>query len=372
MFSFNIDSVIYFYMFICVALLVFNVFYILRSQGKNRMMEKRVQYWKEMIGNALSSMEKEDSVSKEHSVMLERKLRRIDQLMAYHEALLPQIGNDTTRKYLDELHDTFQILAAGYAGRPAMERAFFAYVMSIYHPSSGREHDQLVELLLDFIRDATVYCRENVLQAIYVMGSSAAIESAFRLLSDEGIYHNSRLLSDGLMKFSGNKEELAWRLWNQRLQWSESIQIAIVQFATQTSDAFEAVFLKALWEPATTAEVRFAMIRYFQRHVYKEALPFFLSRAMDADQSGDGLAIPACAALASYPGEETIYALKHAIHSRNWYVRKNAAASLVELHAEEDCLKELKASPDRYAEEMLIYMMELKRPKGRSVNDYRS
>lgn len=360
----DIESVIYFYMFICVALLVFNIGYIFRAKGKSRTQEKRVRYWAEEIAKAVSFLEKEGTIPREHSTVMQKKLGNINHLMAYNEALLSLSENGVSRQYLEGLHDPFQVVAAGYAAKSPMERAFFAYVMSLHHPSKGREHDQLVEILLDFMHNATVYCRENVLQAIYVMGSPAAIESAFRLMSDEGLYHNSRLLSDGLMKFSGNKEELAWRLWNQHTQWSECIQIAIVQFATQLSDAFQQTFLAALLDHTTYAEVRFAIVRYFQRHVYEDALPFLLSTAKDADRSGDGLAIPVCAALASYPGETTVAALMQAVHSRNWYVRKNAAMSLVELHADADCLKELRKNSDRYAEEMLMYARELKMQKG--------
>lgn len=361
----NINNVIYFYMFICVALFLFNVLYIVYSKRKNRTQIRQNDRWDTILKETWQEIEQTGSLPENHRRLLESKLRKVNQLISYHNALEPHLNQEIVQHYLALIHDTFQVLAAFYLKRPAMERAFFAYLISLYHPDQGREHDQLVELLLEYMRDSTVYCRENVLKAIYAMGNAGAVEHAFSLLSELELYHHPRLVSDGLMTFTGSKTALAWRLWNHINHFSEPLQIASVQFATQLSDEFSSSFLSALKNPQTPLEVRFALTRYFFKHHFPDALPFLLSFAEDADASGNGLAISACSALAAYPGESTMAALEKSLHSRNWYVRQNAASSLISFGYGQEELDRLKASGDRYAAEMLEYMLQLQNQRNR-------
>lgn len=359
----NVNSVIYFYMFICVALLVYNIIYIFSSKRKSKTRARNTRRWELLLAGTWKDLERTGQLPEDHIPLLEKKLKNVNQLIAYHGAIEPHLTEESVHRYLDLCHDAFQFLAVSYRRRPAMERAFFAYVIAAYHPSRDREHDQLVELLLDFMQDSTIYCRENVLKALCALGHPAALEHAFQLLSDLEFYHHPRLLSDGLMKFTGDKTALAWRLWKQRSRFSEPLQIATVQFATQLSAEFSEEFLKALKDDTTPLEVRFALVRYFQRHVYPEARPFLLSCVKDTDFSAGELAVAACTALSRYPGEDTAAALSSALHSRNWYIRKNAAVSLASLGIARKELEHLQVSDDRYAREILEYAIQLQAQK---------
>ena len=359
----DISDIIYFYMFICVALLVFNILYIWSANGKKRIMERRRKKWKKEVEEAVACCKEEKEIPKKHQVRLERKLRNINQLIAFNQAIQPDLEEKDVQHYLDLNHDTFQTLAVVYAEKSAMEKAFFAYIISIYHPDKGREHDQLAETLLDFTDNSTIYCRENVLLALCAMGNAGAIERFFQLLNDNGLYHNPKLLADGLLTFEGDREKLAMQLFEKSKYYNETLQVAIVQFATRLSEAFCKVFLKALQDEMTPLEVKFTLIRYFQRFYYEEALPILLEYVKNDEEENGGLAIPSCAALARYPGDGTVEILKSALCSRNWYVRKNAALSIISLGVEEDVLTELRRSQDRYASETLGYMMELKTQK---------
>ncbi len=63
-------------------------------------------------------------------------------------------------------------------------------------------------------------------------------------------------------------------------------------------------------------------------------------------------------ALARYPGEATVAALKEALHSSNWYVRYDAAIGLQALHVDYMDLMDVITGNDRYAREMMVYRME--------------
>ena len=358
----SVNFIMYFYMFICVALLVFNILHILRGKRVARRQSRRADQWALEIEGQLRLLERELPLQEGHGRRLERRLTRVEQLMAYQEAVLLCVSRRTSslvQRYLDGQYHSFQALAVEYARRPAMERAFYAYLMSIYHPNRDRGNPRLVEVLMSYFDDSTVFCRENVLQALYAMGHAGAVEQAFTLMSERDWYHHVRLLSDGLMTFAGDKEALAWQLWRRRGNLSEPFQVATVQFATNVSDAFSRTFLDALQDASLPLETRFALLRYFQRRYYGPAQPLILALLEDETS---GLAIAAAAALSRYPGDDTHQALMKALHSRNWYVRRNAAASLVSMGVTEKDAQELLAGGDRYAAEMLEYVLAQRGP----------
>ena len=71
-------------------------------------------------------------------------------------------------------------------------------------------------------------------------------------------------------------------------------------------------------------------------------------------------AIVSAAVLDRYPGKDTVAALKRALCHRNWYVRYNAASSLVRLGASQAELQDVFEGNDAFARDILQYMLEEK------------
>lgn len=360
----SVSGVILLYLFICVTLLVFNTLTLSRAKKYADRAQARSRTWASRLEEEWERVRSGGVVSPQHMHLLRRKLRRAEQLIAYHNAIEPQLEAPGVQAYLDMCAAVFRDLAQYYARRPAMERAFFAYVISLYHPArDGRYTSQLVGALASFLENSTIYCRENVLKALCAMGSAGAIEGALELFHERGWVHPTRLLSDGLAQFHGDREALAWRLWRSSWRWEESCQVAVVQLATQISDAFCEEFARVLTTHAARQEVCFAIIRYFRRHRYEPIRPF-LHRCMEGDNE---MAIIAASALESYPGPDTTEALWRGLHSRNWYVRHNAAAALLHLGLAGGEMERLRQGGDRYALEMLSYVIDAAKAKAGEV-----
>ena len=300
----------------------------------------------------------EGQAFKVHKRRLRRKLKRIDQLIAYNSVMEDCLGTGGVSDYLEECYEDFLFLAVEYGNREAMERAFFAYVISLYYPYMGTPRKQMVNILLKYMDDATVYCRENVLLALYAIGDAVAVEHAFMYLDSRGLYHSPKLISDGLMTYKGDKEELARRLWSKRNAWNESLVLSVIQFVTQLDADFSEEFIGELQKDNTSLEHRFAYIRYFQRHVKPGLKGYLIDCLKQYDASNNSLAIVISLALGSYPGEDTALALEGALQSKSWYVRKNAAASLLRIGLPEDELRRVYEASDRYGKEILEYVSE--------------
>ena len=350
--NFSIDSVVYFYIFICIALLIFNILYILRTEGRSRAEKRRIRAWETLLERERAA----GGPSPRCLDQLRRRLRRVRELTAFNAALesIAQAGQDDwLQTFVGACREVFPDLAQRYLHRPSMERAFFAYVISRYPAGAGG--GQLPAVLLEYLEDSTVYCRENVLQALYALGNAGGVEQALRLFNDRGWYHHSHMLSDGLTAFRGDREALAAALWQACQGWDENLQTAVVQFASNVTEKLKEPFCQALAAADTPLEVRFALIRYFTRHPMPEVKPMLLDMVRREADSGD-TAIAACSALARYPGQDTEQALEQALLSRNWYVRHNAASSLLALGDEASAYAAAERVHDRYAREMLDYV----------------
>lgn len=350
-----VRAVIYFYIFICVVLLLFNLLYIFRSGSVKRRQKRRVHRWETYLDSFL-----EDSPAWDTGDLL-RRLKDTEELMAFYTAMENRkyTQSEDVVRFFQENRPLILELAGMYQKKDAMEQAFFAYVVASFYPPVGDQGNPLAEQLLSYLDGSTVYSRENVLNALYALGSVQSVEHAFVLMSQRGWYHDPRLLSDGLNRFQGDREALANRLWKNRNHLSECFQVGFVRFAdTLSDDSFAEDFLKALETEQLPAETQFALVRYFRRHAVLRAKPVLLQLLKGDAEGKRDLSIAAAASLASYPDRETRRALKDALHSQNWYVRQNAARSLKAMGV---TWEEVQTSSgvDRYAAEMLEYIFEV-------------
>lgn len=348
-----VRAVIFFYIFICVALLLFNLLYIFRSGIVKRQRQRKIQHWEKYL----------DSVAEGDSIWdsgeLFRRLKNVQELMAFYEAVerREQEQPGEAASFFQKNHSTVLELAGEYGEKDPMEQAFFAYVIAAFHPTIGDRRSPLLECLLNCLDSSTVYSRENVLNALYALGSIQSVEHAFLFMSQRGWYHDPRLLADGLNRFQGEKESLANRLWSCRGQLAECFQVGAIRFADALNgDSFAEAFLRALETEALPTETRFTLVRYFRRHAVPCAEPALLQLLNVESEGRRELAIAAAAALASYPDETARQALKKALRSPNWYVRQNAARSLKSLGVtwEESGIGR---NTDHYAAEMLEYIL---------------
>lgn len=356
--NFDIDKVIYSYLFICTVILFYNILYIFFSDRRENKCENSLREWQKSIKRQIDGLSDGKVVEQSHKKHMERRLTNTNQLIAYARALdtLREQG-EKLEEYLQENYIVTQSLAYYYARKESMDRAFFAFFISQNVRCDGREYRPLMEILLSYMEDSTVYCRENVLNALYALGNSQAVENALEIINNRQWFHHQKLLSDGLMTFTGDKEELAERLWSHLKNWEDNIMVSVVQFITASSDKFKERFLTVLQSKDVDMEIRLAILRYYRRHVYEPVRPLLLSYLRGENLTDESMRIVTASVIDRYPGEETVAALKAALHYSNWYLRYNAASSLVSLKVDIKQLKDVLEGEDRYAKEILTYMI---------------
>lgn len=357
--NFSIDKVIYSYLFVCCVLLIYNIIYIAYSKRGKKKYNKKVNGWKKEIRRQLHNLNLGRVIEESHKKLLNKKLNNVNELIFYVRALdsLRDTGVKL-EKYIQENYLVIQELAYKYARKESMSRAFFAYFIFKNPPQKDKEYSPLMEILISYMDNSTVYCRENVLNALYALGNSQAIENSLQIMNDRQWFHHRKLLSDGLLTFAGDKYDLAERLWNYFQKWDDNIMVSVIQFITAYSSNFKTRFFSVLQSEDVSLDIKLAIMRYYRRYIYKPVEPLLIAYLNDEKEVDENIKIVAAAILDKYPSEETIETLKRALNHRNWYLRYNAALSLVNLKVDIERLQDILEGKDRYAKEILSYMIE--------------
>lgn len=130
------------------------------------------------------------------------------------------------------------------------------------------------------------------------------------------------------------------------------MKAVLIRFMTRLEGDMSDLVLPEL--TAGHYELCFAAIRYFAVHINREAEPVLIKILKE---DGD-TAVAAAQTLGNYSDEEVKQALKEALRSRHWDVRRNSAESLMKMDLSKEEIVQLRADKDRYAREMFIYVLE--------------
>ena len=352
----SIDILIYIYVTICILFIIYNISYVCKQKTSKIIRERKTAYWRKQLQIQFDLLEETKQIETNHISFITRRLTSINNLIAFIDALSDYHNHTLFSLYLNQIYLAQQQLAYKYLKKSDMEKSYFAYTLSIYASKLQTEYPPLLTILIEYLDSSSVYCRENTLKALFTIGNIHAVETAFQYLNDSNIHHNTKLLSDGLITFQGDKQALAKQLWKHINDWNEELMISIVKFISLFSGDYTEEFFPYVNSSSTHLELKLEMLRYYRRYYYEpiqELLHSFLT-----NDTNTTLSIVSASVLCKYPSKETIDVLKKACSHSNWYIRYNAANSLISLiHSVDDVLDILQGS-DTFAKDIVRYMLE--------------
>lgn len=353
------EVLIYAYLAICVAMIGFNIVcafvFRVRDRRLNRYSRRFVMIVQQTI--------EDQTVTPEHMQFLFRKLKRTGNLMAFDKALekLSAEQPEKTEQYLQQIMPLFVRLTGEYSRKETVRAAYYPYLIRKYRIFYRRPVDSVVETMLELVHSSSLYIRENALQAIYSMGSEDVVMKAMWILNDSGVYHHAKMITDGLLNFSGDVRSLDRQLWEAFDRFSLHMQRSILDYFRFSSPVHQQRILELLTAEKLHDELMFSCIRYFARHPYAPAYPHLRRHAENDLPARWEFAAVAASALASYPGEETVALLKKLLQSPNWHVRFNASQGLMNLGLDYTDLIDTFEGSDRFASEIMRYRFDQKR-----------
>lgn len=356
----SVEIIIILYIYLCLCMVLFNIAYLIYRRRTQRFIHKRNTKLKRKLQGQFLYIEANQPLDEQVQKSIFKQLKHLNGLIAFHLSFttLKESRNDTSILYFQASRTYFEVLAQYYAKRPDEEKAYFSYLMSIYACSSIKDDDKIAESMIMYMNNKSAYVRENALKSLYKMGNVNCVLRAFRVLNLNDAYQNVKLLSDGLLSFRGDHEELMSCLWNNFEMFSPSIQVSLINYIRMKSANYSEKFSHLLDRDDLDKEVKFAVVRYYRKHYYAPILGRLIHMMLDSDENRWEYAAISASTLENFPSQVTYQSLRRALKSTNWYVRFNAADSLIH-HGltPKYCLSD-KLNKDKYAKEMLTYRWE--------------
>lgn len=355
----QVEVLIYGYLAVCVAMIIFNIvciFHFKRSDSK-------IEIYSAVFRNRIIKQIHSGTVDEAHKQYLAKKLKSSRNLQAF-DITIDDIGrehHDSLKAYIHEITPVFVALTKRYAHKNEIEAAYFPYIIQKYKLFDEESAPQVIDTLLELVHSPSIYCRENALHAIYSIGSVEYVIAALRIVDINDYYHNRKLITDGLLSFSGNRDELHRELWRIIDEFSVQMQTTLMDYFRFCARDCDAEMLRRLTNEKYNNEIRYSAIRYFGKYPSDKAYDAILTLAGTLNDANWEYQAIASFALASYPGEKTVEVLKRNLGSRNWYVRVNASQSLEKLGLDYADLIDVFESNDRYAGEMMRYRLDRKK-----------
>lgn len=359
----NIETMIFAYLAVCISMILFNIACIFVFGRREKKLERKSYHFEEQVREQFMKVANGGHIDSGHKKYLVQKMNRIGNLIAFDETLnrLRKDDSENLSLYLEEVYPVFIQLSRRYQKKNELKEAYFPYLIQKYGIVKNKRDHIINSMLLDMVKKPSLYCRENALKALYTTGDVECVMMAVRILDRSRVYHSPKLLADGLLSFAGSHEELAAKIWDTLGDYSVDMKVTLLNYIRFQSGAYCQQMMNLLRNEEENEEVHFACIRYFGKYPYEEAYELLIHFVNHEKEYPWQYAAISATALAAYPCEETILALKGRLHSHNWYVRLNASESLEHLGLSYMYLIDVFEGDDRYAREILCYRFDMRK-----------
>lgn len=357
----KVESIIYIYGAVCVSMIVFNIIYNILLKQNESSLKKRCEKIGKQVDIQFNAIKTNGKIEQKHLRDMQHILSRINNLIAFEKVLKDAINNgneNEVNNYLSQMQPVILYLAMLYIHRENMQAGYFTYFLANYAAKKQMPIDSLQDILLSYVKKDNLYCRINALSALYHMGNIEHIITAIKAQDDGVIYINEKILTEGLLSFTGNHNKLISSLWENLNSFSEHTKLAVLNYIRFKTGDYKEEMLSIMLDDTAEKEIRLSAIRYFGKYYYEPALKYILNFVSNNDASMWEYATVAVSSLEKYSGDDVIKALKKAIHSPNWYIRYQAAQSLDAQHLNYNALFDIINGSDRYAREMMTYRLE--------------
>lgn len=361
------EVLIYGYGAVCLSMIVFNIVYNIMLRRREPRTKKKAKRVRNALAESYGAPRRDGaSVWPKAGEFLRAsrlKLERYGDLMTLSEALLELLQGEqreAAERFIQKLQPELPALAEAYLKKDGMQTAYFAVFLQTYRRSSPYD-GQLLESLLSYAARETIYCRVNALDAFGAFGNADYMVKAVEQQDRMEAFLHEKVLTEGLLSFSGDHGELIEKLLEHFEDFSDRTRHSVLTYIRFQSGDCQEFMYRVMADENADRELRLSAIRYFGKYPWEPARGMLLAFAGDTEPLNWEYAAVAAAALKDYRGEDVTLALKSALYSSNWYVRYNAAVSLEAEGLSYSQLIDIMAGKDRYAREMMGYRLEERR-----------
>ena len=356
----KIEIMIYTYIAICVSMILYNIIYVFILKYRARALVSNSKKLETIISEQIELLKNGGEISEKHKKYLFSKLDKTSGITAFDKALENIFEREKylTEKYLVDTFSVFEGLTHRYMSKDTLKIAYFPYILRKYNILKHHESNRLTSELFDLLRSVNVYCRENTLKALYSMQRADIVQKSLKIIDTNLSFHHPKLICDGLMFYTGDKNDLKDVLLPCIKDYSVQMQVNILNYFRFSGIRCDREMLDILNNEKEHNEIRFSAIRYFEKFPSDEAKTVVLKLAENSENRTWEYQAIATSALKSYPGDDTFRILVKNLSSSNWHVRQNSAISCEKLGYTYQDLIGVFDGNDRYAREIMRYRLD--------------
>lgn len=367
------EVLLYGYGIICLSMIAFNFIYGLVMRGNETRLERLGRQFEDAMNEQLRLVSRGEKLDDNHIEFLRRKLVHVGNLRAFDQFLeqfLTNKNSEAIQGYLKQIRPLLLYLATAYQKKENLQAAYFAYFLNRHQLERYIQMDSFQEILLDYMKKESLYCRVNALKALCTFGTPDCILRAVIIQDESGNFLHGKILTECLLTYGGDSDRLIEMLFRQMEKFSVRTQRALLDYIRFKTGNYQKEMFGIMTDPEKNRELRFSAIRYFGRYPYPPARGELLRFLRDSDPQNWEYAAISATVLAGYQGQDVVNALMEAMHSGNWYIRYNASISLEAHGLGYSDLIELVGGRDRYAREMMMYRLENRRLEAAKEAEY--
>jgi hypothetical protein len=232
------------------------------------------------------------------------------------------------------------------------------------------KNDESKALAIKSLDDKSMYVRNNALFVIKNSGDVNAVISALKVIGEERRYFNNKMVIDFFDTFRGDYRELNFALVKNFEEFSLFVKRLIpAHFMNQRDDTEQVRELLLSYLSDSDKEMVISATKYFGWVNDRRAGAKIMENLTHTDW--EVRALSARISQRGYIVPEMIDALKSGLSDRNWYVRQNCAfAYVAAVNGERGSIKPIIEGSDRYAREVILYVMFTKGILGYELYQY--
>lgn len=352
--SYIFFSLILFIYIIFMSILYINIEKIITRRREKKISKIEYNIKEEVRHQILKSSD--NKLSTNEIFYMEKILKRDKSRQAFNN-IISQFNNIKDFKYdISKFMENYLEIIEGeikkYRKKDPIKKCYFILNLGEYKINSLKIQDFLMECL----RDESLHIRYNALNSIANIGKRENFIEALMYMSKNKLYLNNKVLFEILNKFKDNNEVNEEILKNIELLNYELQCVIINSFSKNKFSFCSENFLRML-RNESNKEVRISIIKYFENNYYHEAKSDLLNLLNSKWWEERAMAAKS---LSNYYSIDVENSLKKSLKDENWYVRLNSASSILENNCTRAIIKDILDSEDKYAKEILLYVLNKK------------
>ena len=341
--------VIEFYFLVCVALLLFDISFLIVKNSRLRIFKHRFSTFEKNLNNEILKFHENGVFSTEFLDSLPKKLASTKNMVI----LATMMEQEPTTKTIFRPYVTYEL--NNYKKKSDYEQAFYAYVISVFDYSKENVRPSFANKFLTLLDTKSLYTFANTMEALYAFGDEKLLLQALHKVDERQGFYHKKLLVDGLLSAKVNFNSLNPQLVDRFYNYSPFLQDCLLDFFRMNRYDVTLLCTDLLYNQDIDAEVRYNAMRYFSRFPTVASKKYFINILKEPNTLWIDQLL-AIQALENYLYDVDIINLMWTkVTNPKWFVRTNAIHFLFKHGMEKSDVCVFLQLRDQFATEALLY-----------------